>query len=308
MAFIGLMNKIDDSALDGRLLKMFVTVHQTGSVTAAAMAMNVTQSTVSHGLNRLRAITGDDLFVPSGRSITPTERADALALEAQAILDRMASFARGKPYDPAEDTRPFVIAATDFEIELFVKPFIHRLRDAAPGVAVHVLRALPDREWVGLLRSGDVDLVLAPELKGNETDIKQRSLLNHDHDLVYFDARCRTAPETLDAYSAADHVIMSPAAFGKTPVDHTLAKLGRRRRVAASLPSFSDVASVLAGTDMVTLMPARLKDTTFRGLASCASPFAPAKETISAIWHIRSDGSARHRWMRTLIGSDPGAR
>lgn len=295
------MNKVDELTLDGRLLKMLVAVHETGSVTAAALAMNVTQSTISHGLNRLRAITGDELFVPMGRGITPTEKADILVTEAQEILDRMSCFLRSDTYDPKTDTRPLTIAATDYEVELLVKPFIHRLRQEAPGVQVRVQRARADAEWAGLLRSGEVDLVLAPELKSSEMDIKQRRVLNDDTDVVFYDAKLRTAPDTLDTYCASDHLIMAPGNFGKTSVDHTLAKLGRSRRIAASLPSFAGVASVLRGTDMVALMPARLQSTTFQGLTFCDAPFETSKDTISAIWHVRVDASHRQKWMRKMI-------
>lgn len=295
------MNKIDELTLDGRLLKMLVTVHEAGSVTAAAQAMNVTQSTISHGLNRLRAITGDALFVPMGRGITPTEKADSLTEEARFILERMEQFSQSKRYDPLADTRPFIIAATDYEVEVIVKPFIHQLRVKAPGVQIRVMRARADREWAEALRAGEIDLVLAPELKTGEADIKQRRVLGNDADVVFYDPELRNAPDSLDAYCAADHVIMAPGVFDKTPIDHALAALGRTRRIAASLPSFAGVASVLRGTDMVAMMPLRLKDTTFHSLSQCEPPFETPKDTISAIWHIRADSSERHKWMRTAI-------
>lgn len=295
------MNDIDELALDGRLLKMLVAVHGAGSVTGAATVLEVTQSTVSHGLNRLRAITGDELFVPMGRGITPTEKANALVEDAQAILERMARFSQAKAYDPVTDTRTFTIAATDYEVEVIVKPFIHHLRTAAPGVQVQVLRARADREWAGALRAGEVDLVLAPDLKSGEADIKQRRVLGDDTDVVYYDPNQRDAPDSLEAYCAADHLIMAPGTFDKTPVDRALAALGRTRRIAASLPSFAGVASVLRGTDMVALMPLRLRETTFFSLSHCTPPFEIPKENISAIWHIRADRSERHKWMRNVI-------
>lgn len=301
MVFISIMNNIDGLALDGRLLKLLLAVHETGSVTAAAHRLGVTQSTVSHGLNRLRAITGDALFVPMGRGITPTETAAALAEDAEEILARMARFSRAAVYDPATDTRPFTIAATDYEVELIVKPFIHGLRVEAPGVQIRVQRARADRDWAALLRAGEVDLVLAPELRTGEADIKQRKVLGDDADVVYYDATQRDAPESLAAYCAADHLIMAPGGFDKTPADRALASLGRTRRIAASLPSFAGVASVLRGTDMVALMPLRLRETTFAGLAYCDAPFSLSSATISSIWHIRSDGSQRHKWMRRRL-------
>ena len=65
------MSKFDGSQLDGHLLKLLLAVLETGSITAAAERLGVTQSAVSHLLDKLRAITGDPLFVKRGRGIVP---------------------------------------------------------------------------------------------------------------------------------------------------------------------------------------------------------------------------------------------
>ena len=73
------MSKFDWSDLDARLLQLLVAVVEVGSITGAAQRLGVTQSAVSHLLDKLRAITGDPLFVKSGRGIVATARAEALA-------------------------------------------------------------------------------------------------------------------------------------------------------------------------------------------------------------------------------------
>ena len=47
----------DYADLDGRLLKLLLAVVETGSITGAALQLVVTQSAVSHLLDKLRAIT-----------------------------------------------------------------------------------------------------------------------------------------------------------------------------------------------------------------------------------------------------------
>jgi molybdenum-dependent DNA-binding transcriptional regulator ModE len=73
------MSKFDYSDLDGRLLRLLVAVVEEGSVTGAANRLGVTQSAVSHMLDKLRAITADPLFVKCGRGIVATARAELLA-------------------------------------------------------------------------------------------------------------------------------------------------------------------------------------------------------------------------------------
>src|ERR1035437_3755400 len=87
------MRKLDYSDLDGRLLQLLVAVVEAGSVTGAAQRLGVTQSAVSHLLDKLRAITGDALFVKSGRGIVATAHADQLAGKARELLMSMEGFA-----------------------------------------------------------------------------------------------------------------------------------------------------------------------------------------------------------------------
>ncbi len=69
-----------------RLLQLLVAVVEAGTITGAAQRLGVTQSAVSHLLDKLRAITGDPLFVKSGRGIVATARAEALAAQARELL------------------------------------------------------------------------------------------------------------------------------------------------------------------------------------------------------------------------------
>ena len=69
------MNPIDTFNLDFRALSTFLAVLDEGSVSRAALRLGVTQSAVSHTLERLRQALGDPLFVKSGRGIVPTRYA-----------------------------------------------------------------------------------------------------------------------------------------------------------------------------------------------------------------------------------------
>jgi hypothetical protein len=69
------MSGIDHLRLDGNLLQFFVAVMETGSISNAAERLNLSQSAVSHQVEKLRAIVGDPLLVKSGRGIVATARA-----------------------------------------------------------------------------------------------------------------------------------------------------------------------------------------------------------------------------------------
>jgi DNA-binding transcriptional LysR family regulator len=114
------MSKFDWSDLDVHLLKLLVAVVEVGSITGAAQRLGVTQSAVSHLLDKLRAITGDPLFVKSGRGIVATARAEALAAQARELLGALERFARSGEFDPARWHATFTIAANDFQRDLLL--------------------------------------------------------------------------------------------------------------------------------------------------------------------------------------------
>ncbi|MDH5340083.1 MAG: LysR family transcriptional regulator [Rubrivivax sp.] len=90
------MSRFDRSGyrdLNGQLLELLLAVREEGSITRAAQRLGVTQSAVSHLLDKLRAIVGDPLFVKSGRGIVATARADELADRARDLLDELRGFA-----------------------------------------------------------------------------------------------------------------------------------------------------------------------------------------------------------------------
>ena len=60
--------------LDSTLLRTFVTVVETGSVSTAATALHRTQAAVSMALRRLEDEVGQRLLERSPRGVTPTGR------------------------------------------------------------------------------------------------------------------------------------------------------------------------------------------------------------------------------------------
>lgn len=85
------MSKFDYLGLDGNTLRTFVTVLEAAFVTKAAEMLGVSQSAVSHTLDKLRSTFDDPLFVRDGRSIRPTAKAQSLRDPVETILGNLKS-------------------------------------------------------------------------------------------------------------------------------------------------------------------------------------------------------------------------
>jgi DNA-binding transcriptional LysR family regulator len=100
-----------------------------------------------------------------------------------------------------------------------------------------------------------------------------------------------------------EHVIVSPDGggfFGVT--DEALAKAGLVRKVVLSVPHFLFVRAVLANTDLVAMLPARLvRDS--RDVKVVEPPLDIPGYEMSMLWHERVHRDPAHQWLREFIAA-----
>lgn len=291
------MSKFDHLDLDGHLFQVMLAVVESGSVTGAAQRLGVTQSAVSHLLDKLRAITGDPLFVKNGRGIAPTARAEALAADARDLLRQLQHFARGGDFDPLRWQATVTIAANDFQRDLLLPTLAARLRTEAPGVTLRVIPSTIPR--LEMLRDDDCQLVISPR-PPDGTDIVQKRLFEDGY-RVFYDPAVRAPPRGAADYLGADHATVVYEPRRSLDLDQHLAAQGLQRRFSVMVPSFSALPAFLRGTHLLATVPSLLAHQTFTGLASCAPPVPCPSLPVYALWHVRYQQDAAHRWLRNEL-------
>lgn len=293
------MSNFDYSDLDGHLLRLLVAVVEQGGVTAAAHHLGVTQSAVSHQLDKLRAITADPLFVKSGRGVVPTARAQALALAQQArdMLRQLQGFSYPGAFDPALWQGRFTVAANDFQRDLLLPRWLASVHQQAPGLSLRVMASdIPSLE---MLRDDHCDLVISPR-PPDGSDIVQKRLFEDTY-AVFYDPRMRQAPHTLGDYLAASHATVLYAPQRPLELDKTLLAQGVQRKLVVTVPGFSALPAFLLGTTWLATGPRLLARTTFKGLAHCPVPVPCATLPMYMVWHARYQQDPAHGWMRARL-------
>jgi DNA-binding transcriptional LysR family regulator len=291
------MSKFDWSDLDARLLKLLVAVVDSGSITGAAQQLGVTQSAVSHLLDKLRGITGDALFVKSGRGIVATARAEGLAVQARELLGQLERFARSGGFDPALWQTVFTIAANDFQRDVLLPPLVLRLREAAPGVGLRIIPSnVPSLE---MLRLEHCQLVISPR-PPEGSDIVQKRLFE-DRYRVFYDPAQRAAPASKAEYLAAEHITVVYEPRRALDIDQQLAERGIQRRFVVTVPGFAGLPAFLRGSPLLATAPGLLKADLLHGLASAKVPVPCPSLPMYMVWHLRHQQDPAHRWMREQL-------
>lgn len=291
------MNTIDEFNIDVRALTVLLAVLDTGSVSAAAVRLGVSQSAVSHTLDRLRQTLGDPLFVKSGRGITPTRYTLQAGPHVRQLVDELRSLSVGPLFSPDRAELTFTIAANDYQRDLLLPPLMARLRKTAPGVRLQVMPSgIPSPE---MLRKDVCDLIISPHPPA-VGDVMQRRLLD-DHMTIFYDADQRTPPRCLTDYLQSRHIGILFATGERMALEASLTTQGLSRDIAVTVSNFSGLPAFLRGTDWLATAPFRMKDHLMKAFQRAPLPFELKPFTLLMLWHQRNHQDPAHRWLRQQL-------
>ncbi|GGN48745.1 LysR family transcriptional regulator [Streptomyces albiflavescens] len=186
--------------LDLSLLRTFLTVHRSGSFTAAARLLSLSQPTVTTQMRSLEEQLGRELFERGPRGVAPTSVADELAAQVAAPLDALAAvadrggFGADQPPDPVHVAGPAELLCTK------ALPALAPLTEQ--GVRLRISTGLTDDLLEGL-RGGRFDLVIATTRPRGRT-LTSVPLMDEEFVLVASRAWAkRIGPERVAAEGAA---------------------------------------------------------------------------------------------------------
>lgn len=287
---------------DLNLVRTFVAIYETKSVTQAAERLNLTQPTISHALSRLRDLYGDRLFSRGSLGLVPTAIAErvyehlSVALTAiEGTVDARSSF------EPLTSTRRFRIALSDIGSLFFTPPLLKRFQQVAPRVQIEFVQ-LSDTLLDDLAR-GTLDIAIGtlPTLHSHT----RNELVFHESYacLVAQDYPCSEQGIDLETFSHARHVMVTSPSSGHALIDGVLAERGVQRNVVALVPQFSVLPSLVEDSDLVAVLPKRVAKLfeSQRRVKAVELPIAIAPFDVRLHWHVRQDGTPAHTWLRTEV-------
>lgn len=117
-------------------LRSFLAVFHTGSVTAAADELVVTQPSVSAAISALSAEVGTPLTERDGRSVRPTPAGETFALYATDVVGLLEQGGRAAREAAATASREVRIAAVTTAGEHIVPPLLEAFSERYPDIAV----------------------------------------------------------------------------------------------------------------------------------------------------------------------------
>ena len=300
--------------LDLNLLTALDALLEEGSVAGAAHRLHLSSPAMSRTLGRIRAATGDQILVRTGRTMTPTPYALAVRAEVHRLVEQAQGLlAPQRELDLATLDRTFTLKFHDAVTTAAGPDLLARVRAAAPGVRLRFLAEAGTD--TADLRRGEVDLEAgstepaAPEVHSD--------LVGHDRLMVAVPPAgppAGPAALTVGEYAAADHVIVSRRGRLHDPIDEALAAQGLRRHTIATVPTMTAALALAHATGALVAVPERMSAAPAAryGLRLVPLPIEVPPSPLILAWHQRYDTDRPHSWLRAQVRAtlqailDPG--
>lgn len=264
---------------DLNLVRTFVVLCETLSVTRTAEVLGLKQPSVSHALGRLRRRFGDQLFNREGRGLVPTPTSRRLYPQLRAaLLNVNRALAGVTGFDPLGSDAVFKVAMSDLGETRFLPQVLSLLSREAPGVRLEVI-GLDRGHVLEQLLTGAIDAAFGSvELSGARVTSRQLFEVGYvllaGSDNRVFAGVGAGAEVPLAAFEAARHASVYGSSAHERVRD-SINEQGVVRRIALTIERFTALPPVLTASDLVAIVPADVAAVFVRrhGLRAAALPF-----------------------------------
>jgi DNA-binding transcriptional LysR family regulator len=289
--------------IDLNLLLTLRALLEEENVTHAGSRLGLSQPSMSIALGRLRRHYKDELLMRDGRNYCLTPLAKALLPSVNESLRLLeTAFGQTDAFTPGKCDRVFSLVMSDYAVSVLIEPLLRRVQEEAPLVGLKLSPIPPGMENSdrGLREH---DLLVAPmgfAFPGEcEVIFRDRFVCITDP----ANPRLRDGWLSLEDIGALPHAIAQFGPNHQNRADRALEELGVRRRAQVRVGAWLPLPFVVAGTDMVAIVPERLARRVEReaGVLVVEPPFGTVELIEAVWWHPSRNNDPALCWLRGVL-------
>ncbi|MEO1401271.1 MAG: LysR family transcriptional regulator [Cyanobacteria bacterium J06635_1] len=287
--------------LDLNLLLALDVLIEEASVTKAAEKLNVSQSSMSYSLKRLRSLLDDPILIRTSRDMEATPFACEISATIRQILtDIQNTLFEREPFNPDTAREDFRIAASDYVETTLGCDLLRKQLNQAPGIRIRI-NNINRAAVLEALDDNSLDLYIDVDLPRKSWHVKQ-DLYQEEFVCVV----CSEQPMTeisLEEYTVRSHILVSMQDDFHGTADPFLGQQQQLRNVIWSTAHFMAAPFLILNSDCIALLPKRMAEKCARsmGLKILPPPVDVTEFTVSMFWHQRNTNLPQHQWLRNQL-------
>jgi DNA-binding transcriptional LysR family regulator len=279
-------------------------IYREGSVSKAAEKIGLSQPSVSIRLRQLREHFDDKLFVRTSKGMLPTPQAQETIRNIEKILDIVDITLNQRVFfDPATSDRTFRICMTDIGQMVILPKLVNYTKAIASNVQFEVIEL--DSSTTHKLENGDADIAM-----GYTNEFSSGLYQQKLFDETFVCMLGKTHPRIKDTLSVEElqleeHVCVCKLGTSHGTLDVALRRAGVHRRSSVIVPSFLGLASIVARTELLSIVPIHLGNilTEEDNVRTIPLPIDLPSYPVKQYWHDRYHRDPTNRWLRSVLTS-----
>lgn len=298
------------SQVDLNLLVILKHLLEEKHVSNTALALDISQPTVSRTLQKLRGVFRDDLLVRTAYGYELTPKAESIKQDLNSVLASLEKLVHGDNFEPLESQNTVRFFGLVPQITHLMPKIVEKIRHQAPGMIVDI-DSIPKRPFETLL-SGDAHFVLSThEPLSSEQNLYRMFVVSRDYRLLM----SKDHP-LADKEITVNDLLVSP--FGqislqgdkKLSIEGRFKKLGlidknQTLSVPIQLSNFNVAPAIAETTNVIFHLPTPFAEQAaeHRNLVCKRVPKAlrHPSEDVYLYWHKRFHNDPMCQWIRTLF-------
>lgn len=311
--------------IDLNLLRVFDVVMEERSVLRASQRLHLSQSAVSHALSRLRESLGEEIFIRTGKGMTPTDYAFAISIPLRTALQSMSSaLARAaSPFQAATARRTFAIAANDYTSSILLPHLNRTLAEVAPGIdlvirpstrldlaeqidlgridiAIGMFRSIPDRFRAKLLMEQDEVMLTWKKHPAAKRKITLTDLARYPIMVVSLGG---DEDGAVKGFILERGLARQSEMYDRSALDRALQKVDLLPRKQVVIPHFLVIPMLIENSQLLSIVPRPLAEVFAKTYPIVVKelPYQVASQRMDIVWHSHNDIDPAHNWIRSLI-------
>ena len=300
------------TSLDLNLLRVFDVLLEERSVTRAGARLGLTQSAVSHALNRLRYHLGDELFQRDAQGMQPTRRALEIGPSLHTALTQLQSALTPVDFEPTVSDHRFNVIAGSYACAVLMPALVAELQARAPRIVLQISENPPD--LVEQLDTGRFDFAIGSFDSAPDRFARERLMVEALAWVVRAGHPLTERPATLEDLVSVPHVVVAGrreavirSAISQRAswedlgaVESELAKRNLARHIGVVAPDTFSAMTIVARSEMATLIPRRFALQSGR-LALIEPPYETPPVDVTLLYRRDRLVEPTMAWLRALI-------
>lgn len=281
-------------------LRVFLAVHETGSVSAASRKLSISQSRASVTIGRLRDKFGFDLFVRTRRGMEVTARAGEIVALARTIVDAEDRlYASKHAFSPAECTDEFTLVVSEMLEPTIIVHLGRTFRDIAPKARLASVSMRPD-EIEEALATGQIAACIG-SLGDVGSGIRQATAAKFTFDCYCSLSHPLAGRKASQAeFSGAAYAMLDKDGSLLNPIEEWFKQQRIERNVVVRTPHFQAIPQLVLENNLIAIAPS-CKKFFGRDVGRIGLPFELPSLDLNVYWHQIFHDDPKNLWFRHVV-------